>query len=110
MARKSNQPLIIGLIVGGAALAVGIIGVCIVAFATSTPSRKTYTREEFTAAVVGKTESQVIANVGRPWQAYDRGNGRKEWVYFDQVLNPATRKYGLATLYFADGVVERVKF
>jgi len=67
-------------------------------------AKRQYTRDEFKARVVGKTEAEVIAAVGKPSQTSDSGATRY-WYYEEVTTDPATGKID----YRAQLVIERGK-
>ena len=70
----------------------------------------TYTRANFQAIVMGKSEAAVVQAVGNPDTTAAHGQA-KEWEFLRRTLHPVT---GLtdpaATVHFSDGVVVRVTF
>jgi len=120
--RKVGVPVILWVLLGlGGVLALGC-GVTVFAVlmygATTIQSGKggggvvtrTYTREEFRTAVVGKTEAEVIAAVGKPDSTSD--SGTKMWIYKNRTTDPVTGKTDpSAFVHFGrDGAVETVNY
>ena len=64
-----------------------------------------YTRDEFKALVLGKTEAEVIAAVGRPDITTNQ-----QWRYQLRVMNPAIGKPDRAVIVFDNGVVAEVRW
>ena len=72
-----------------------------------TPAARVYTREEFKALVLGKTEAEVIEAVGRP----DRTDGAGMWVYRNRTRDLVTGKTdGTIRVFFREGKVSSVMF
>lgn len=71
---------------------------------------KAYTREEFKAKVMGKTEAEVIAAVGKPNDTSGAGGGVR-WYYTRVTTDPATGKTdGRISVWFEGGRVVSVNF
>jgi hypothetical protein len=67
------------------------------------PATKIWSRDEFRAAVMGKSQAEVIKAVGRPDSTSDTPSGRPiRWYFSQRVLNPATQKPDSAWLHFGD--------
>jgi hypothetical protein len=49
-----------------------------------------FTRDEFRAAVMGRTPNEVIAAVGRPQSTGDGADGEQSWYYGDATVDPVT--------------------
>lgn len=79
----------------------------------ATPAKtepKIYTREEFTALLVGKTQDQVIKLVGKPNRTSASGE-RSTWDYYDRTRDTIADKIDhIAFVWFRNGVVERVNY
>ena len=56
------------------------------------PARKLWTRDEFKAAVQGKSQADVISAVGRPDSTRDGEWGAQFWLYDGLTINPVTNK------------------
>jgi hypothetical protein len=141
--KRSNTPLIIGLVVGAGVVLVGALacgGLFLFGWwampggpvAQNPPvaqgpvadakviqpaggkdgdAKRVYTRDEFRAAVKGKTPEQVIAAVGRPSVTNDNPDGTpRTWFYGDRVTDPATGKPDRGVLDFAGGKVSEVRW
>lgn len=66
--------------------------------------KKTYKRDELEKSLVGKTEDEVIALIGKPTKT---GDGL--WTYKELTTDPITNKQDADTwVYFRDGKVSRV--
>lgn len=78
--------------------------------AKSGSAKKTYTRDEFKAMVMGKTEKEVIEAVGRPNSTSDEKNGESTWHYWDKVINPTTEKTSAVTVEFKNGKATEVRW
>jgi hypothetical protein len=73
--------------------------------------KKTWTREEFKAAVMGKTEAEVVAAVGKPDTTLDDGGGKIMWRYLSLTVDPVTGKTDYAAnVWFKGGRVETVRY
>lgn len=73
-------------------------------------AKKTYTRAEFKALVVGKTPEQVIAAVGKPDSTQESSIGQT-WYYRETTVDPITGKAdATAQLVFENGIVDRINF
>jgi hypothetical protein len=115
--RRGGFPawLLVLLIVGGGFVLCGGVGVVAVVMSRVTgqtePTKRTYTREEFRTLVMGKTEAEVIAAVGRPESTSDIGDGRPHWVYQGVTRDTVSGKIdGMIFLHFEGGKVESVGF
>ena len=75
------------------------------------PKNKVYTRDEFRALLMGKTEQEVIDLVGRPDSTDDnRGPDRKVYTYKRRTHDPISSSDDLhAYVYFEDGKVDRIR-
>lgn len=88
MARR-NQALVIGLIVGGAALAAFLVVSAAVAVlvlrdgksagTTAANTSAKMTRDEFKAAYMGKTKDEVLKALGKPHRTNQ--NAEDSWTY-----------------------------
>lgn len=67
------------------------------------------TREEFKAAVTGKTPEEVIALVGKPKSTTADRTG-ETWFYEGVTIDPVTGKNDFTTVVFSKNVVERIRF
>lgn len=74
-------------------------------------AKKTYTRDELRAAVVGKTKDEVVSLIGKPDRTEEPHKGNY-WSYWGVNIDPATGKRDAsAYLYFdAEGRVKKVEF
>lgn len=72
------------------------------------PVSQTFNRESFREQVMGKTEAEVAAAVGRPLSTSQYGSS-VFWDY-DQILDAWTGQEGDATVTFHDGKVYKVDF
>ena len=71
-------------------------------------TNRTYTRDEFKTLVMGKTEAEVIAAVGRPDSSSQDGD-RIKWTYRKRTIDPATGQVDAAIfVQFTDGKVSNV--
>jgi hypothetical protein len=123
--KKSKNGLLIGLILGGFALAMLLVCGGIIAFLatretpevkdgitkppglTTDDGKKKYSPQDFERQVMGKTPDQVIAAVGK---ADDTTSVQGQWYYLYCISNPNTKSTGHATLHFTDGKVTKVVF
>ncbi len=72
-------------------------------------AKKTYTRDEFTKAVVGKTGEQVIAAVGKP--DHTSGVDSSNWFYRNVTTDAVTGKADFQVMIvFRNGVADRVVY
>jgi hypothetical protein len=70
----------------------------------------TYTRANFQALVMGKSEAEVVQAVGNPDTTAADGQV-KTWQFLRRTLHPVSgRTDTAATVHFTDGVVDRVTF
>ena len=117
--RRTGNSVALWLIVviGGAILVLCGGGGAVAAFvlwkakpgAVTGGQKKTYTRDEFRKLVVGKTEAEVIAAVGRPDGTQNYGT--PFWFYHGVTVDEVSGKTDTsAQLVFKGGVVERVGF
>lgn len=118
-----NPTLTIGLIVFAVAAGLFITAVAGIAFLSGSKStaiiqpaggsvgdsRKKYTREEFSKLVIGKTEAEVIASVGRP-ESTSNYSDKTSWNYYYRVLNPVTGKYDHAHFDFRGGIATDIRW
>jgi hypothetical protein len=76
------------------------------------PEKKVFSREEFRRLVLGKTESEVIAAVGRPESTHELGQaGRSFWIYHNLTRDPVSGNVDVSThVTFQDGRVEVVSY
>lgn len=105
--RKAGFPAwaVVLIVVGGVGL-LGCGGLGVVLMATWTTARppaatpsgpavtaaaKKYTRKEFETLVMGKTEDEVLAAVGKPSSTSNNG-GALRWYYSDMTIDPVTSK------------------
>lgn len=73
-------------------------------------SKKTYTREEFKKLVMGKSEVEVMAAVGKPDSTSESG-GWLSWFYYDTTVDPITSKADkITSLQFDRGKVSGINF
>lgn len=74
------------------------------------PANKLYTRDEFRTLVMGKTQDEVIAAVGKPDKASQEPD-REFWRYFGRTYDPAAngKAEDSAELEFNSGRVARVR-
>jgi outer membrane protein assembly factor BamE (lipoprotein component of BamABCDE complex) len=73
-------------------------------------SAKVYTRQEFSAKVIGKTSDEVIAAVGKPNSTQQFGRD-PNWYYDYRTYDPITgKKDPMIQVVFVNGVVERVNY
>ena len=78
--------------------------------AAQVSAAKVYTREEFKALVIGKTEAEVIEAMGRPDNASEIGTA-KSWGYTHRTTDPVTGKADAeASIFFRDGKVYSAMF
>lgn len=68
----------------------------------------TMSRDAFKQATFGKSQEQVLAAVGRPYNTQDDGD-RQRW-YYDGLIDPVTGQVGSAQVVFHQGIVESVNF
>jgi hypothetical protein len=74
------------------------------------PVRRTLSRADFTAAVLGKDEAQVRAMIGEPTQS-DRAGPIEVWCYEVFTVDPVTGTLDTeAALTLANGAVSEVRF
>jgi len=70
----------------------------------------TYTRANFQALVLGKSEAEVVQAVGQPDTTAADGRA-KRWAFLRRTLHPTSGRLDpAATVHFSDGVVDRVTF
>jgi hypothetical protein len=78
--------------------------------AAQAPVARVYTREEFKALVLGKTEAEVIETVGRPDET-NEGVTSHGWIYKRRTKDPVTGKTdAVASIFFLKGKVESAMF
>jgi hypothetical protein len=71
---------------------------------------RVYTRQEFRDLVMGKTQSEVIAAVGKPDSTQDDGLG-VNWYYYNRTTDPVAGKIdGSAQVVFKGGRVTAVNY
>ncbi len=76
----------------------------------TTQPEKVFSREEFDALVVGKSEEEVIRAVGTPHKTSD-GPDYRFFSYFKRTRDGVTDKVDAdATIIFQDGKAERVSY
>ncbi len=72
--------------------------------------KQVYSREEFRAAVMGKTPEQILKLLGRPDQTSEDTGSGSEWVYYDRRRDPLTGKLDeLTFITFLNGRVIEVR-
>ncbi len=73
--------------------------------------KKTYTRAELWALLVGKTKSEVIAAVGKPHETKEREAGNY-WMYKQLTVDPVSGKVDYLTWvrFSADDTVRAVDY
>lgn len=131
--KSGNSTMLIGILVGGGAVAAFLVIACVVAIlvwgkgqppnppnandAVIKPAggkegeKKSYTRDEFKKLAVGKTSEQLIATFGRPDMTFDHEDSSpRRWYYRNRVLNPATNKVEGVWINFSDGKSESVEW
>jgi hypothetical protein len=120
--RKSGMSpgLVLGLVLGGVLFVTVVIGGLVFAVVAgpkagatqrAAVANRVWTRDEFRAAVMGKTPEEVIAAVGRPSDTSDAPDGSPEtWYYWGRVTNPATGKADRGMLDFEGGKVAGVRW
>ena len=119
MAGVNKQTFVTGMaIVGGAALLLGALFGGIVGYqvgsgssatTAATAGKKVYTRDEFRAAVMGKTQSEVIALLGKPDRTSEDTGSGPEWLYYDIRRDPLTGKLDqFTTVRFLHGRVVEI--
>jgi hypothetical protein len=120
--RKSGMSpgLVVGLVLGGVLFVTVIVGGLVFAVVAgpkagatqrAAAANRVWTRDEFRAAVMGKTPEEVIAAVGRPDGTDDAPDGRPlVWYYWDRVMNPATGDTDSGILDFEGGRVAGVRW
>lgn len=73
-------------------------------------ARKTYSREKFEELVAGKTEEEVIKIAGKPDKKIE-GTIEPRWLYYDTTKDIETTNLDLfVSIYFKNGVVDRVGY
>lgn len=79
--------------------------------ATTKPAEpKIYTREEFSALLMGKTQDQVIELVGRPNHTSATGE-RSVWNYYDRTRDTISGKTDhISHVWFRNGIVEQINY
>jgi len=76
----------------------------------SSPVKKTYSREEFKALVMGKTEKEVIDALGKPDRT-SPGEFGTYWYYEEKTVDPINGKVDRhAQIVFRNGIVEKVSY
>jgi hypothetical protein len=122
--RKSGMSpgLVLGLVLGGVLFVTVIVGGLVFAVvagpkagatqrAADAAAARVWTRDEFRAAVMGKTPEEVIAAVGRPTSTSDHPDGSPWiWYYDGRVTNPATQQADDGILDFEGGRVAGVRW
>jgi hypothetical protein len=74
------------------------------------PERIVYTRDEFRAKVIGKTQNDVLSAVGKPDRTIDLGD-TTTWTYRDRARDAITGKLdGLIQVTFQSGRAMDVSF
>jgi hypothetical protein len=124
--RKGTDPAVwivlgVGVVFGGVLL-LGCLGYLFTARTAVAPAppaatvagpvKKTYTREEFKKAVMGKTMEEVRALLGAPDKTRDAAGGVVRWHYNQRTVDPVTGKPDIfAEVNFdKSGVAESVNF
>lgn len=59
---------------------------------SETPAKKVYTREEFKALVVGKSQDEIMKLLGRPAKTSEYGDGTTGWKYEGITVDPISQK------------------
>lgn len=72
--------------------------------------RRTFTRDDFTQLVMGRSRDEVVAAVGRqPDTRIERGN-ELYWSYHSTIRDPGDERASVALVDFRDGKVIKVRF
>lgn len=77
------------------------------------PDGKSWTREEFSKAVMGTTKPFVIERVGKPIKTEvtsNYGGGEEAVWYYENIVDSVTGKSGTARVTIKNGAVIRVDF
>jgi hypothetical protein len=72
-------------------------------------SKRVYTRQEFRDLVMGKTEDEVIAAVGKPDEVSEDGEIAR-WTYRDRVRDAAGKAAVTPVVVFRDGKAVEVQY
>ena len=113
---QSQLPLILAVVGGLLLLLAGCAVVGLIVFTRTKPgpapvieSRKTFTREEFKAAVLGKTKDQILTLLGKPDST---SGGRSDgWSYNRITVDPISGKTDTRTwVWFNGDTVDRIDF
>lgn len=94
----------------GAGVAVLVAAVAVAVVADRRSGSAVYPRDEFRAALIGKTEDEVLSLVGRPASTQDTRGG-VYWYYRDRTRDPVTGRVDRRVqVVFRNGVVDAVNF
>jgi outer membrane protein assembly factor BamE (lipoprotein component of BamABCDE complex) len=97
--RHGSNPTVIILVVLAVVALVGLVicgglfawtGARVAAPPEPQPAAGIYTRDELQRRVMGKTEQEVIDELGKPTIANEAGDS-KEWIYSNRTINPVNR-------------------
>ena len=73
-------------------------------------ARKAFRREKFEELVLGKTEEEVVKVAGKPDKKIE-GTTEPHWLYYDTTKETETTNLDLfVSIYFKNGVVDRVDY
>lgn len=116
MARRNQRPLIVGLIVGGASLAVILAGCCgafmlLPTGKTGNQNAGKLTRDEFKKKYEGQTKETVLKELGNPKSTNDIGE-HSAWRYGGLTFDPVSGKNDSYTTIWIgwDGRVSYIDF
>lgn len=106
--RSSGSPARLVIFAGGGFLLLMML-CCGVLGQFGTSSHNVQSKEEFRQLVIGKTEQEVLAAVGKPTNTQDYGRDIV-WYYQQCFRDPITGKWLTAQVTFENGRVDRVNF